>query len=73
MRSAEEELDQASPSCTVQSPLKVIIPYTSPDLTQAALKAAAEIAGDLRTEPVLMAVHIVPYPLSLDRPDVPQD
>ncbi len=51
--------------------LQVIIPYTTPKLTRAALAAAAGMARGLHIETILLAVHIVPYPLPLHYPDVP--
>ncbi len=73
MKSAEDVLDHGSPEPTVQNSIKVVIPYTTPDLTRAALKAVGELVGELRAEPVLMAIHTVPYPLPLGRPAVPRE
>jgi hypothetical protein len=53
-----------------QTPLKIIIVHTSTELTRAAIKKVSQFAGDLAADPVLMAIHIVPYPLTLEKPDV---
>jgi hypothetical protein len=59
---AEEQAD-------VDRPLRIIVPYTTPALTRAALSEASVLATDLRAEAVLLAVREIPYPLPLDRPD----
>jgi hypothetical protein len=55
---------------SVQRPLKIVVPYTTPELTRSALGIAAAYAGDLRAEVKLVFVHVVPYPLNLEEPDV---
>jgi len=51
--------------------LHVFVPYTSYDLTKAALTSAAMLTRTLAAHITLFAVRVVPFPLSLDRPDVP--
>jgi hypothetical protein len=51
--------------------LQVFVPYTCPELTRAALCQAAGLTRNLSSHITLFAVHLVPYPLPLDRPDVP--
>jgi hypothetical protein len=51
-------------------PLRIVVPYTTPELTKAALDGASGLAADLRAEAVLLAIREIPYPLPLDRPDV---
>lgn len=50
--------------------LQLVIPYTTPELTRAALKSAAVLAQDLGATMRLVGVHVVPYPCPLDHPDV---
>jgi hypothetical protein len=52
--------------------LRVFVPYTSPELTQSALAEAAVLVKNLDARITLFAVQIVPFPLPLDRPDVPR-
>jgi len=51
--------------------LHVFVPYTCPELTKAALAQAVALTRNLTAHITLFAVHIVPYPLPLDKPDVP--
>jgi len=51
--------------------VQVFVPYTRSELTQAALSHAAALTRNLSARITLFAVHLVPYPLPLDRPDVP--
>jgi len=51
--------------------LQVFVPYTCPELTMAALAQAAALTRNLTAHITLFAVHVVPYPLALDKPDVP--
>jgi hypothetical protein len=50
--------------------LQLVIPYTTPELTRAALKSAAMFTHDLKATVRLIGVHVVPYPCPLDHPDV---
>jgi hypothetical protein len=45
--------------------VEIVILHTGPELTACALRAAANLAKGLNFQLVLMAVHIVPYPLQL--------
>jgi len=51
-------------------PAELIIPYTDPDLTLAAPKAAGELAAGAVA---LLDVHVVPTPLSLENPDIDEE
>jgi hypothetical protein len=55
---------------SVSRPLQIVVPYTTPDLSRAALNAAATLAEDMQATVVLLAVQVVPYPLPLDQPPV---
>ena len=51
-------------------PLDVVIPYKTPKLTAAALECAVSLGLDLDIRLRLVQVHVIPYVLPLDRPDV---
>jgi hypothetical protein len=55
---------------SAQHPLKIVVPYTTPGLTRAALRIAASYGDGFRNMVKLVYVHIVPYPLTLDQPDI---
>ncbi len=50
--------------------LQVVVPHREPKLTKAALKYASTLAGDLNVRLRLIDVHVVPYGIPLDEPDV---
>jgi hypothetical protein len=50
--------------------LPVCVPFTTSDLTRAALNAAVALTRNLGARVSLVAVLIVPFPLPLDRPSV---
>ncbi len=50
--------------------LRLFIPYTTPELTKAALASAAGFARKLRASVTLVSVHIVPFPNPVNRPTV---
>jgi hypothetical protein len=52
-----------------ESPLDVVVPYTSPALTARALAAAAELARGFEAAITLMAVYVLPYPSPLECQD----
>jgi hypothetical protein len=58
---------------TGSGPLSVCVPYTTDELTRTALSAAAAFANSLQAKIILLDVHIVPFPLPLNRPDVSWD
>ena len=51
--------------------LRVFVPYTTPQLTKAALATASALSRRLRASVTLFAVQVVPFPLPIDRPAVP--
>ena len=51
--------------------LQVFVPYTCPELTRAAMAQAIALTRNLTAQIILFAVHLVPYPLPLDQPDIP--
>ena len=50
--------------------LAVCVPYTTSDLTRAALTAAVTLTRNLGARVTLVGVLVVPFPLPLDRPGV---
>ena len=50
--------------------LQIVIPFSTPRLTKAALKYAADLANDLNARVRLIDIHVVPYGVPLDRPTV---
>jgi hypothetical protein len=52
------------------SELRVFVPYTSRELTRAALAEAAVLVKNLNAHVTLFAVQIVPFLLPLERPPV---
>ncbi len=50
--------------------LSVCVPYTTPDLTRAALKSVVALTQNLGAHVSLVAVQVVPFPLPLDRPAI---
>jgi len=55
---------------TRSGPIDVVIPYKTPRLTAAALECAASMGQGLDIRIRLIDVHVVPYALPLDKPDV---
>lgn len=51
----------------------VFVILTSLNRNQKALEKACQLAESLQTHITILAVRIVPYPLQLDEPPIPQD
>ena len=64
-----EEVAQPKPSDTRTGVLWMVVPYTTPELTRAALRHAG-VCSDLDVHVVLVDIQIVPFPCSLDHPPV---
>ncbi|MGA3185731.1 MAG: hypothetical protein ABSF22_01350 [Bryobacteraceae bacterium] len=56
---------------SAQATLEVVVLHTTLTETLQALKTAALLAHDLSARIRLLVLEIVPYPLPLDRPNVP--
>jgi len=56
---------QADAAAKHQSELDLVVPFTTPDLTRAALAAAARMSAGLNARVRLLRVHIVPAPLDI--------
>jgi hypothetical protein len=52
------------------SRLELVVPFTSPRLTRAALDAANNLSSGLNAAIRLIKIQVVPYPLDLTRPPV---
>jgi len=68
-----KELPRTGEPGTVCKPLRIVIPFTSHELARAEFQAALDMAGDLDAMITLAFVHVVPYPLPLNRPDVSRE
>jgi hypothetical protein len=55
-----------------QARLDLVVPFTTPQLTQAALNAANRLGAGLNAEIRLLKVQVVPYPLDLTHSPVPE-
>jgi len=53
--------------------LDLVVPFTTPQLTQSALNAANRLGAGLNAEVRLLKVQIVPYPLDLTDSPVPEE
>jgi len=60
---------QAAP----QAQLDLVVPFTTPELTLAALEAANRLGAGLNAGVRLLKVQVVPYPLDLNQSPVPLD
>jgi hypothetical protein len=65
----DDGLPQISPECE----LAVFVVFTSVSWTLKALEKAREIARPVGAKIVVVAVHVVPYPLALHEPPVPME
>jgi hypothetical protein len=63
---AYQEIDQPRPSDVTTGVLWVVIPYTTPELTQAALRHAG-VCTDLHVHVSLVDIQVVPFPCPLDQ------
>ena len=52
------------------SELRVVVPYTTPELTRAALSYVATLGAGLETQVRLVDAHVVPFPVSVTEPTV---
>lgn len=56
-----------------QSEIDLVVPFTDPVLTRAAVEAANRLGEGLMATLRLVCVHVVPYPCDVDHPLVPLD
>jgi hypothetical protein len=64
-----EEGDRYRPSDIATGVLWLVIPYTTPELTRAALRHAG-VCSDLDVHVSLVDIQVVPFPCSLDQPPI---
>jgi hypothetical protein len=64
-----EDIDQWRPSDMATGVLWIVIPYTTPELTRAALRHAA-VCSDLDVHVCVVDVQVVPFPCTLNQPPV---
>jgi hypothetical protein len=64
-----EEIDQRKPPEITTGILWMVIPYTTPELTGAALRHAG-VCSDLDVQVALIDVQVVPFPCPLDQPPI---
>src|ERR1700720_2410423 len=53
----------------VPGALRLVVPYTTPELTLAALRHAG-VCSDLNVHVSLIDVQVVPYPCAIDQPPI---
>jgi hypothetical protein len=58
---------------THQARLDLVVPFTTPQLTQAALNAANRLGAGLNAEIRLLKVQVVPFPLDITQSPVPEE
>ena len=64
-----QEIDQRRPSGIGTGVLWVVIPFTTPELTRAALRHAG-VCSDLDVQVALVDIQVVPFPCPLDQPPI---
>jgi hypothetical protein len=67
---AEHEIDQRHPSDITTNFLWVVIPFTTPELTLAALRHAG-VCTDLNVHVSLVDIQVVPFSCPMDQPPKP--
>ncbi len=64
-----EETEQHRPRATTTGVLWMVIPYTTPELTRAALRHAG-VCSELDVHVALVDIQVVPFPCPLDQPPI---
>ncbi len=64
-----EEIDRHRPSDITTGVLWVVIPYTTPELTRAAMRHAG-VCSELDVHVSLVDVQVVPFPCLIDQPPI---
>jgi hypothetical protein len=73
MRQLKENNRHVAEGVQHQAKLDLVVPFTTPLLTQAALNAANRLGSGLNAEIRLLKVQIVPFPLDLTHSPVPEE
>ena len=68
-QTAYEEIDRPRPSDTSTGVLWMVIPYTTPELTRAALRHSG-VCSDLDVHVHLVDIQVVPFPCPLNEPPI---
>jgi len=63
------EAERQAPAQVTTGVLWLVVPYTTPELTRAALRHAA-VCSDLNVHISLVDIQVVPFPCSLDQPPI---
>jgi len=61
----------STPRTIERAPLDLVVPFTTPRLTEAALRAASRLGGGLDSAVRIVKVQVVPFPLDLRYSPVP--
>jgi len=64
-----EDLDRQRVSDMTAGVLWIVVPYTTPELTRAALRHAG-VCTDLEVHACLVDIQVVPFPCSLNQPPI---
>src|SRR5262245_28622416 len=67
-----QEKDDHAPTTTAPGVLQLVVPYTTPELTRAALRHAA-VCRDLDVQVSLVDVQVVQFQCSLDQPPIDKE
>ena len=68
-RVAYHEIDQRHPPEVTTGVLQIVIPFTTPELTLAALRQA-ELCTDLNVYVLLVDIQVVPFSCPIDQPPI---
>ena len=72
MVSQKQAVLETQQDATRADELDLVVPFTTPELTRAALEACRRMGSGLNAQIRLVRVHVVPYPMDLDHPPVAQ-
>ena len=61
----------STPRVMERAPLDLVVPFTTPRLTEVALRAASRLGGELGSAVRVVRVQVVPFPLDLRYSPVP--
>jgi hypothetical protein len=73
MRQVQNPVFGSAQRRQVRAPLDLVVPFTTPRLTEAALTAAQRLGAGLDSSIRVVKVQVVPFPLDLRFPPVPVD
>lgn len=70
MRRQFADAIDANPAVAHHSELDLVVPFTTPDLTKAALTAASQMGGDLNAHVRLLRIQVIPAQLDITQSPV---